>query len=226
MFFYAVAKGKNTGIYTNWLECKKQIDGFKNPKFRKFSTQKEAEDFIKNNTTIQTKMDAFLTSSTDPMETEHNLIAFTDGACSSNGKKGAKASFAVVWPYHPDMNYANALNKDELQTNNRGEFSALIYALCQADILDPVKEKTLIVYTDSKLLISSMTEWLSNWKRNNWKRSDGQIVSNLDLIKTLDSLMQERKTVLKYVPAHTGTDTWETKHNDMADKLAKQALSE
>jgi len=47
--FYAVARGKNVGIYKTWSECKSQIDGYSYPKFRKFSTESEAQAFIDEN---------------------------------------------------------------------------------------------------------------------------------------------------------------------------------
>ncbi|KAF2363007.1 Ribonuclease H1 N-terminal [Trinorchestia longiramus] len=46
MPFYAVAKGVVPGIYTEWSECQKQVQGFKCPQFKKFATREEAEDFV------------------------------------------------------------------------------------------------------------------------------------------------------------------------------------
>ena len=48
--YYVVKKGYNIGIFKTWGECKKSIDGYKNPIFRKFSTFEEAKDFLKNGT--------------------------------------------------------------------------------------------------------------------------------------------------------------------------------
>ena len=44
--FYAVARGKKVGIYKTWSECKAQTDGYSFPKFRKFTTESEAQAFI------------------------------------------------------------------------------------------------------------------------------------------------------------------------------------
>ena len=44
--FYAVARGKKTGIYTSWNECFEQVDGFPNNKYQGFSTREEAEEFM------------------------------------------------------------------------------------------------------------------------------------------------------------------------------------
>jgi len=32
--YYAVARGKKVGIYTNWNACKVQVDGFKGAKYK------------------------------------------------------------------------------------------------------------------------------------------------------------------------------------------------
>ena len=46
--YYVVRKGHNIGIFKTWGECKKSVEGYKNPIFRKFPTFEEAKDFLKN----------------------------------------------------------------------------------------------------------------------------------------------------------------------------------
>ncbi|XP_043791798.1 ribonuclease H1 [Apis laboriosa] len=53
--YYAVARGRTSGIYNTWLECKQQVDQFPRPIFRKFHSIEEAEDFIKQYTKINKK---------------------------------------------------------------------------------------------------------------------------------------------------------------------------
>ena len=45
MKYYAVHKGKKPGIYNTWEDCKKQIDGFSGPIYKKFekSIPKESD---------------------------------------------------------------------------------------------------------------------------------------------------------------------------------------
>ena len=38
--FYAVRKGKKTGIYTTWDECKEQVDGYPKAEYKGFKTKK------------------------------------------------------------------------------------------------------------------------------------------------------------------------------------------
>ncbi len=46
MPFYTVARGRQPGIYKTWAECKAQVDGFKGARFKKFSTESEAGQFL------------------------------------------------------------------------------------------------------------------------------------------------------------------------------------
>jgi ribonuclease HI len=46
--YYVVKKGHNVGIFKTWGECKKSVDGYKNPVFRKFNTFEEASVFFKD----------------------------------------------------------------------------------------------------------------------------------------------------------------------------------
>lgn len=43
--FYAVAKGRQSGVYETWDECQQQVSGFSAPVFKKFKTRQEAEAF-------------------------------------------------------------------------------------------------------------------------------------------------------------------------------------
>jgi len=44
--FYAVAVGRQPGIYSTWDECQSQVKGHSNSRFKSFSTVEEAESFI------------------------------------------------------------------------------------------------------------------------------------------------------------------------------------
>jgi len=159
-----------------------------------------------------------------PTENDKTLICFTDGSCINNGRKYAKAGYAVVWPYHPELDISIKLN-DTINTNNRAEYHALIKAFEQAREIDPTYTKTLLVYTDSMLLINTITKWRFLWKKMGWKKADGDIISNKDLVIILDNNLSLRNTQLKHVLAHTGKSNWESIWNDKVDKLAKSYMN-
>jgi len=47
--FYAVARGHVVGIFNTWDDCKAQVNGFPNARYKKFPTRNEANDFIAEN---------------------------------------------------------------------------------------------------------------------------------------------------------------------------------
>ena len=47
--YYAVCAGRKPGIYDNWEETKAQVDGFKNAKFKGFTTKEEAIAYLNGN---------------------------------------------------------------------------------------------------------------------------------------------------------------------------------
>ena len=44
--YYAVRKGKTTGLFTTWAECQKSVSGFAGASFKGFETREEAQIFL------------------------------------------------------------------------------------------------------------------------------------------------------------------------------------
>lgn len=104
-----------------------------------------------------------------------------------------------------------------LATNNRGEIQAATKAITLAANNNI---KRLCINSDSHFVIKAVTEWMANWKKKNWKLSNGGAVKNEQDFKQLDSVMKNNafmKIKWKYVPAHTGI-----LGNERADELARQ----
>lgn len=45
--YYAVAKGRKAAVYEKWNDCKTQVHGYPNAKYKKFNTRAEAENFVR-----------------------------------------------------------------------------------------------------------------------------------------------------------------------------------
>lgn len=45
-WYYAVKKGREVGIFTDWAEAEASVKGFSDPKFKKFRSLKEATEFM------------------------------------------------------------------------------------------------------------------------------------------------------------------------------------
>ncbi|KAK6043237.1 hypothetical protein COOONC_19258 [Cooperia oncophora] len=46
--YYAVANGRKVGVYGSWDECRAQVDGFSQARYKKFVSKSEALAFIAN----------------------------------------------------------------------------------------------------------------------------------------------------------------------------------
>lgn len=144
------------------------------------------------------------------------VVVYTDGCCSANGRKRARAGIGVYWGCNHPLNVAERLQGR--QTNQRAE----IQAACKA--LEQAKEKNikkLVLYTDSMFTIKGVTKWVKNWKLNGWKlQSGGQVINKDDFIK-LDRLNSELEVVWMHIPGHAGY-----KGNEEADRLSREGAAQ
>ena len=135
---------------------------------------------------------------------------YTDGACSGNPGIGG---WGVILRYRQTE---KELSGGELNTtNNRMELTAVIEAL------KALKTKcNITLYTDSKYVMSGITEWLENWKKNGWKTSNKKgEVKNIDLWQTLDELVKPHEIRWVWVKGHAGHA-----ENERVDALARNEV--
>lgn len=163
---------------------------------------------------------------------------FIDGSNTDQAKtlKHKHLRRGGIGVYHPDSNTRIAEPFPlENPTNNRAEYWACIRALewvleiTEKHGLQKQMKIKVILYSDSMLVINSMTKWLSGWKKKNWKKSDGKPVLNKELIVKLDHLISNRLPLTTFVKvkAHQKKPTdqkmvWLWKGNFIADKLAEE----
>lgn len=246
MPYYAVKKGVKTGIWESWADIKPLVSGFFGAKFRKFDNLEDARVFLgdvaknseiraSDHRTPQQDGDSSLANpeadneckngvgEDECYQKENEIVIFCDGACSGNGKANAKAGYAVVLPFYEELNGAWALS-GEPRTNNRAELMGIIKSFEVAAIIDHSCKKTVIIYTDSMLIVNSVSTWIKKWQKSNWKKSDGTDVLNQDLLKRIIEFQKVRKSEIRHVRAHTGrTDFWSV-NNDKVDKLARSSI--
>ena len=139
---------------------------------------------------------------------------YTDGACSGNPGPGG-------WGYVIVENgkLHSSKGSESHTTNNRMELTAAIKALENAR-----KDESLYLYTDSTYLQKGITEWIGNWKVNNWITSNKKPVSNKDLWIKIDQLNLKLDIEWKWVKAHQSDNSDDTFYNNMADELATGAI--
>ena len=147
MPFYAVHKGKQRGIYTDWTECKKHIFGVKHPVFKKFDTKEEAEHFLIHGFGTKTNQSMVDTlglgvgggaeggAGDNSIDSDTHIIhAFTDGSLirkkGKNGETKLLCGYGIYIPAYglmEELRYAGTIRDNK--TNNRGELKAIIDGL-------------------------------------------------------------------------------------------------
>lgn len=136
---------------------------------------------------------------------------YTDGACKGNPGPGGWAAVLLSGLHRKEIS-----GREGQTTNNRMELRAAIEAL------RALREPTEVdLFTDSAYLKRGITEWLPRWKKNGWRRREGQRllpVANEDLWRELDQLAQVHKVRFHWVAGHAGDA-----ENERADRLASAA---
>ena len=134
---------------------------------------------------------------------------FTDGACRGNPGPGG---WGVLLRYN---NTEKPLFGGELHTtNNRMELLAAIKGLTALNAACNV-----VLTTDSQYVRKGITEWLANWKKNNWRTAAKKPVKNADLWQQLDEAQQKHVIDWRWVKGHSGH-----RENEIADQLANKGI--
>ncbi|XP_066998099.2 uncharacterized protein rnh1 isoform X1 [Anabrus simplex] len=144
-------------------------------------------------------------------DSEGYVIVYTDGACELNGRKGAKAGIGIWFGDNHPLNCSEPVQGRA--TNNTAEIQAAVHAI---EIAKRAGVKKILINTDSKFLISCITQWIHKWKKNNWTLINGGSVKNKEDLVNLDEAMKGISVKWNHVRGHQGIHG-----NEMADKLAR-----
>ena len=139
------------------------------------------------------------------------IIIYTDGACKGNPGKGGWGVVII------DNNISKELSgSSNNTTNNIMEMTAAIEALSYFKTC-----KDILIFTDSKYVLLGVTDWIYNWKKNNWLNKKKEQIKNKTLWLELDRLNDFHSIEWKWVKAHNGDPG-----NERADYLASQAATD
>ncbi|WP_288480466.1 ribonuclease H family protein [uncultured Clostridium sp.] len=206
--FYSVYKGKSgePKIFTSWDECKKEVIGFKGAIYKSFKTREEAEQFILLNVNSSSGVKKDVSLKEESFIADEGLTAYVDGSFSLEKKN---YSYGMVCIENGEVVFTdngvgtdkNAISLRNVSGEVNGAMKAVEYA---------------IENNFNQITIVFDYQGIESWALGTWKR-------NNDITKNYNEFMQEKmkeiKINFKKVKGHSGD-----KFNDMADKLAKEAL--
>ena len=136
---------------------------------------------------------------------------FTDGACRGNPGPGGWG--VLIRGFNKEKTLFGGTPET---TNNRMELTAAIEAL--SALKRPCRVR---LTTDSQYVRKGITEWISGWKRNQWRNSQKKPVKNADLWKQLDTLAETHQIDWRWVKGHSGHP-----ENELVDQLANKGIDE
>ena len=137
------------------------------------------------------------------------VIIYTDGACRGNPGPGGWGALIRLDAIEKEI-FGGQFNT----TNNQMELTAAIEGLAA------LKERCSVeLYTDSKYVMDGITQWIQNWKKNNWRTAAKKDVKNKELWQKLDQLISQHQVQWHWVKGHSGD-----MGNETADLLANKGI--
>lgn len=202
--FYAVKVGKTPGIYNTWEDCKAQVEGVSGATYKSFTTAAEACAYMgwgnaPTNAANDNSEKSLSTLAAD------EAVAYVDGSYNDATKQ---FSYGIVFFAEGTESHFSQCIEDESLVSMRnvageikGAEAAMRYALEKG-------YKSLSIYHDY--------EGIAKWCMGEWKTNkEGTIAYK----KYYDSIKDKIDIKFVKVKGHSND-----KYNDMADKLAKEAI--
>lgn len=144
--FYAVRKGRKTGIFNSWDQCKAQVDGFPRAEYKSFPSEWAAQQYLGGNKTDDTPETGY---------------AFVDGSYNPDTKTSGCGGFLIDDAGNRHVITANTQNPRLTDMRNvAGEILGAMEACRLAISLDM---KALTIYYDYQGIESWATgQWSAN----------------------------------------------------------------
>ncbi len=192
--FYAVKKGKTPGVFNSWEDCKAQVDGYPGAVYKSFKTATEAAAFAFD-----------ISSQKQEISSDEIAVAYVDG---SYNKVTQEFSYGVVFFYKgEEIHLKEKFSEPSLASMHnvageiKGSEAAMRYAISKGIT-------AVDIYHDY--------EGIAKWCTGEWKANKEGTIAYKQFFEDIKDTLSVRFIKVK---GHSGD-----KYNDVADRLAKEAL--
>lgn len=141
---------------------------------------------------------------------KNKVTIYCDGACLGNPGPGG---YAALLMYNRETLVEKVIYGSEaLTTNNQMELKAAIEGL------KALRRQCVVeLHTDSQYVIKGMTEWLHNWRKNDFRNAQKKEVKNRELWEELSHIAEKHEVSWHWVKGHSGHV-----YNDRVDEMARE----
>lgn len=205
--YYAVKKGKKTGVFKTWEECKDSVEGYPGAEYKSFASQEEAEAYAGTGrwNAVKKDIDSPENRSGDLPEAG-SLLAYVDGSYDDSLKKYAFGCVFLLPDGRIYTEYGNGDNEQSLRHRNvTGEMLGAMYAV-----------KVAMLNNYERLEIRYDYQGIEKWVTGEW-RSKTELTQKY--AKAMREWGQNIEILFTKVAAHSNIY-----YNELADKMAKCGL--
>lgn len=216
--FYAVAKGRKTGVFKTWKECEESVKNFKGASYKSFTSLQEANNFINSFSKQEDEIDDFSSDKEVKQlvrkDLANNIVSiFVDGSYDKYKKKigfgiliinglDKKDWIAISKPISPN-NYQKYKDHNNVTGEIFGTIEAI--ALCLNSKIKKIK-----IYFDY--------EGIKKWATNEWNAKTPISIMYSKFMSELKA-NTDMEVHFQKVKAHSNVE-----YNEIADLLAKKSI--
>ncbi|MFR9166461.1 MAG: viroplasmin family protein [Dysgonomonas sp.] len=189
--FYVVWNGVSPGVYDDWSECKKQIEGFEGALYKSFPTKEEALKAYNEEAYIHIRKKEKKTGvnyKNNPDVIQNSLAV--DAACSGN--PGLMEYRGVYLQTGEEVFHQGPFEEG---TNNIGEFLAIVHGLA----LLKQKKAGIPIYSDS----ANAIKWIKDKKCKTKLERTAANMSLFYMIERAEKWLKENTYTTKIIKWNT-----------------------
>ena len=157
--YYAVKKGRSTGIFATWEECKASVNGYSGAQYKSFSTLADAQEYLGMERKARLKAEAY---------------AFVDGSFNSSTGVYGYGGFLV---YKKERYTLMGSGNDEQMSSMRNVAGEVLGSMAAVEKALELGIKSLDIYYDYM--------GIQMWATGEWKRNKAGTIAYFDYMQSV-----------------------------------------